>query len=73
MLYVMAAKNATGASEALVLKNIVEYASSSTRNLLVNRVDEARDDFAVHARELATWAQIHDEKARSARGPSSAA
>ncbi|DBA01540.1 TPA: hypothetical protein N0F65_011511 [Lagenidium giganteum] len=34
------------------------------QNLLVNR----RDDFAVHARELATWAQIHDEKARSARG-----
>ncbi|DBA00271.1 TPA: hypothetical protein N0F65_007915 [Lagenidium giganteum] len=68
MLYLMAAKNATGASEALVLENSVEYASPSMRNLLVNRVDETHDDFAVHARELATWAQSHDEKARSTQG-----
>ncbi|DBA04712.1 TPA: hypothetical protein N0F65_012295 [Lagenidium giganteum] len=37
MLYLMAAKNAMGASRALVLENIVEYASPSMRNLLVNR------------------------------------
>ncbi|DAZ93861.1 TPA: hypothetical protein N0F65_009583 [Lagenidium giganteum] len=66
MLYLMAAKNATGASEALILENIGEYASPTMRNLFINRV-ESRNDYAVHARELATWAQVHDEKARSAR------
>ena len=67
-LFLVAVKHATGASDALILENIVEHASETMRPILLGQVDASRTDYSLHASQIAKWAQVHDDKNKSVKG-----
>ncbi|CCI48058.1 unnamed protein product [Albugo candida] len=56
-LYLVASSDARSGAEALVLKNIVQYASPDLSHVLMAKYDDNRMDYLLHAEELAHFAQ----------------
>ncbi|GAB9471347.1 unnamed protein product, partial [Globisporangium polare] len=66
-LYLVAVSDATGGAEALVLENIVQYASLELRHVMMAKYDHNRIDFLCHAEELAHFAQAVEIDSRGGK------
>ena len=56
-MYLVAVSDATGGAEEMVLENIVQYASTDLRHVLMAKHDNNRMDYLRHAKELEHFVQ----------------
>ena len=72
-LYLMAVRNATGASASLIPESLVMHASPELRPVLASQYDRKRADFVTHALEITQWAQTYEDNKKRAPRPAKAA
>ena len=65
-LYLVAVRNATGASASLIPESLVMHASPELRPVLASQYDRKRSDFVVHALKITQWAQTYEDNEKRA-------
>uniref|UniRef100_M4BAA4 Retrotransposon gag domain-containing protein n=1 Tax=Hyaloperonospora arabidopsidis (strain Emoy2) TaxID=559515 RepID=M4BAA4_HYAAE len=68
-LYLMAVRNATGASSSLIPESLVLHTSPELRPVLESQYDKKRTDYVFHALEITQWAQTYEENERRSAKP----
>ena len=64
----VAVSDACGGAESLVLDNVVQYASSELRTIMMAKYDHTRTEYLCQAEELSHFAQsVENEKWKAGR------
>ena len=67
-LYLVALAEIVGNADVMVLENVVQYACSDLRPVLMARYDQRRYDYLQHAEELCQFAAMVDQVSLKASG-----